>query len=259
MQTSVIPDESYLSTFALNSPMKDETHHMGLYWLKRFSGQTRYNLCKHLGDADFCGQGPSDIDNSDLSELADMTHRYFFARKFPTENINDESRIIANKFSRSDYYKNLQKYIPQQILYQLMQNGLRYLQLENGTDMYQYDWEYKLDKLYVVPVLQPSQPCCFLPFERHYKSTQEFAHIIDFTASPPGREETEGIKIRARYNINPQCRCYPRGHLRAVRVTAWTEDGSEDKRALSINTPFPYHPAGKSSFLHDIILQAKNV
>ena len=102
------------------------------------------------------GRGSSDIDNSDLSELADMTHRYFFARKFPTENINDESRIIANKFSRSDYYKNLQKYIPQQILYQLMQNGLRYLQLENGTDIYQYDWEYKLDKLYVVPVLQPS-------------------------------------------------------------------------------------------------------
>ena len=244
MQTSVIPDESYLSTFALNSPMKDQTHHMGLYWLKRFSGQTRYNLCKHLGDADFCGQGPSDIDNSDLSELADMTHRYFFARKFTTENINDESRIIANKFSRSDYYKNLQKYIPQQIIYQLMQNGLRYLQLENGTDIYQYEWEYKLDKLYVVPVLQPSQPCCLMPFERHYKSTQEFAHVIDFTAWPQGRQESEGVQIRARYNVNPQCRCYPRGHLRAVRVTSWTEDGSEDKRALSINTPFPYHPAG---------------
>ena len=56
MQTSVIPDESYLSTFALNSPMKSQTHHVGLYWLKRFSGQTKYNLCKHLGDADFCGQ-----------------------------------------------------------------------------------------------------------------------------------------------------------------------------------------------------------
>ena len=48
MQTSVIPDESYLSTFALNSPMKSQTHHVGLYWLKRFSGQTKYNLCKHL-------------------------------------------------------------------------------------------------------------------------------------------------------------------------------------------------------------------
>lgn len=44
MQTSVIPDESYLSTFALNSPQRANTHHVGLYWLKRFSGQTRSSL-----------------------------------------------------------------------------------------------------------------------------------------------------------------------------------------------------------------------
>lgn len=172
-----------------------------------------------------------------------MTHRYFFARKFPTGNILDESRTIANKFSRSEYYKNLQKYIPQQIVYQLMQNALRYLQLENGTDIYRYDWKFKLNKLHVVPLLNPSQPCCLMPFERHYKSSQEFAHIIDFTALTSDAHD-EGINIRARYQINPQCHCYSRGHLRAVRVTAWTEDGSDDKRPLSINTPFPYHPAG---------------
>ena len=48
MQTSVIPDESYLSTFALNSPQRANTHHVGLYWLKRFSGQTRSSLCVEL-------------------------------------------------------------------------------------------------------------------------------------------------------------------------------------------------------------------
>ena len=143
MQTSVIPDESYLSTFALNSPMKSKTHHVGLYWLKRFSGQTKYNLCKHLGDADFCGQGPSDIDTGDLAELADMTHRYFFARKFPTSDLGDESRVVANRFSRGEYYSNLAQYIPQQVLHQLMQNGLRYLQLENDTELFRHDWTFR--------------------------------------------------------------------------------------------------------------------
>ena len=228
MATSVIPDESYLSTFALNSPMRLNTHHVGLYWLKRFSGQTKYNLCKHLGDADFCGQGPSDIDNSDLTEIADMTHRYFFARKFPTGNLNEESRQIANKFSRNDYYKNLKKYIPNQIVHQLMQNSLRYLQLENGTDLYRHDWTFHLDRLHVVPVLQPSQPCCHLPFERHYKSSQEFDYILDWSAVTGG----ESVRGRARYRLSPQCRCYSRGHLRAFRVTAWTEEGSEVEYAI---------------------------
>ena len=34
---SVIPDESYLSTMAINGPFENRTHHMGLYWLKRYS------------------------------------------------------------------------------------------------------------------------------------------------------------------------------------------------------------------------------
>ena len=127
MQTSVIPDESYLSTFALNSKMKDKTHHVGLYWLKRFSGQTRYNLCKHLGDADFCGQGPSDIDSTDLGEVADMTHRYFFARKFETSNTKDEVRSMALRMADGDYYTMLNKYLPKQVVHQLLQNAWRYL------------------------------------------------------------------------------------------------------------------------------------
>ena len=127
MQTSVIPDESYLSTFALNGKMRDKTHHVGLYWLKRFSGQTRYNLCKHLGDADFCGQGPSDIDSTDLGEVADMTHRYFFARKFETSNTKDEVRAMALRLAEGEYYTMLNKYLPKQVVHQLLQNAWRYL------------------------------------------------------------------------------------------------------------------------------------
>ena len=243
MQTSVIPDESYLSTFALNSQMKSKTHHVGLYWLKRFSGQTKYNLCKHLGDADFCGQGPSDINDSDMKEIADMTHRYFFARKFSTSQTTDESRLLANKMSRDEYYKLLKTYIPPQITHQLMQNAFRYFHLENGTDVHRDVWKYRLKKLHIFPLLHSSQPCCQIPFERHYKSTQEFSYVLDFTAA----SSSQVVEVRAKYNIQPQCFCYPRGHLRALRVTGWAEEGSEDKKALSINTPFPFHPAGSRS------------
>ena len=113
----------------------------------------------------------------------------------------------------------------------------------------------RLDKLAVVPLLHPSQPCCLTPFERHYKSTQEFAHIIDFTAAPAGGGGGE-VRGRVRYLASPQCSCYARGHLRALRVTAWTEEGSEDQRPLSINTPFPYHPAGSRTVFGELWFHA---
>ena len=113
----------------------------------------------------------------------------------------------------------------------------------------------RLDKLAVVPLLHPSQPCCLTPFERHYKSTQEFAHIIDFTAVPAGGGGGE-VRARVRYLASPQCSCYARGHLRALRVTAWTEEGSEDQRPLSINTPFPYHPAGSRTVFGELWFHA---
>ena len=72
-----------------------------------------------------------------------MTHRYFFARKFLTSDLGDESRVVANRFSRGEYYSNLAQYIPQQVLHQLMQNGLRYLQLENDTELFRHDWTFR--------------------------------------------------------------------------------------------------------------------
>jgi len=45
-----------------------------------------YNLCRHKSQADFCGQGPQDINKKDLPDLAAAAGRYFFARKFPTNN-----------------------------------------------------------------------------------------------------------------------------------------------------------------------------
>ena len=255
MQTSVIPDESYISTFALNSQMKPNTHHVGLYWLKRFSGQTKYNLCKHLGDADFCGQGPSEITQADMAEIADMSHRYFFARKFPTSQTNEETRLMANRLSRDEYYKLLKNYIPKPILSQLMQNAFHYFNLENDTDPHKQPWNFHLDKLHIFPLLHPSQPCCQVPFERHYKSIQEFSYLIDFTAASTSQES---LKLRAKYDIQPQCWCFGKGHLRALRVTGWAEEGSDDNKALSFNTPFPYYPAGSKTVFAEMWFHASD-
>ena len=75
--------------------------------------------------------------------------------------------------------------------------------------------------------------------------------MLDFTATMPGADP---VSVRAKYMHNPQCFCYARGHLRALRVTGWTEEGSEEKKAHSINTPFPFHPAGGKAVFAELWL-----
>ena len=70
IHSTAIPDEFFLSSFALNSPRhENRTHNVGLHWLKAFSANDPYNLCRHLDESDFCGQGPSDIDTRDHRDL----------------------------------------------------------------------------------------------------------------------------------------------------------------------------------------------
>ena len=80
---------------------------------------------------------------------------------------------------------------------------------------------------------------------------QEFSYVVDFTATLPG---SAPVSVRAKYLLSPQCFCYARGHLRALRVTGWTEEGSEEKKAHSINTPFPFHPAGGKTVFAELWL-----
>lgn len=46
MQTDIIPDESLIPTFAANSRHADRTRMLSFFWLKSFSGQNPYNLCR---------------------------------------------------------------------------------------------------------------------------------------------------------------------------------------------------------------------
>jgi hypothetical protein len=61
--------------------------------------------------------------------------------------------------------------MPKQVLHQLMQMALRYLQLTGALDAAVSS--LKLAKVRVVPKLHHNQPCCLVPFERHYNSVQE--------------------------------------------------------------------------------------
>ena len=66
--------------------------------------------------------------------------------------------------------------MPKQIVYQLMQNAVNYLQLggrlPGSLGQAANINNIELNKLRVVPLLHPSQPCCFYAFEKHYKSIQ---------------------------------------------------------------------------------------
>jgi hypothetical protein len=64
--------------------------------------------------------------------------------------------------------------MPIQVLHQLMQMALRYLQLTGVLDLMDATASgLELAKVRVVPKLHHNQPCCLVPFERHYSSVQE--------------------------------------------------------------------------------------
>ena len=177
MQTSIIPDESYIPTFAFNHPNhKNKINKVGLYFLKKFEGNDAYNLCRHTDDCDFCGQGPSDINVNDMHELLENSHRYFFARKFETSNVRDSVRQEIINLNTGDYYNVINHYVPEIVFNQLMVNAAKALTpdllIKNVVKL----------NLRVIPKLNPAQPCCSLPFDKHYKSVQEYYYIIDFDA-----------------------------------------------------------------------------
>ncbi|XP_042867069.1 uncharacterized protein LOC122249936 [Penaeus japonicus] len=93
LQMSIIPDEAYFPTVTMNSPYANKSRPLGFHWLKKFEGRNTINLCRHMEDADFCGQGPGPVEEDDLREMMESSHRYFFARKFYTDNPGHSTRI----------------------------------------------------------------------------------------------------------------------------------------------------------------------
>ncbi len=71
--------------------------------------------------------------------------------------------------------------MPKPVLDQLMQMALRYLRLTGEVDMEEVGQQsLELVRVRVFPRLHPSQLCCLVPFERHYKSVQETTTLTNF-------------------------------------------------------------------------------
>ncbi|XP_076054991.1 uncharacterized protein LOC143033436 isoform X2 [Oratosquilla oratoria] len=250
MQTSIIPDESFFPTMAFNSPYWNKSAPIGFHFLKQFEGHNAINLCRHMEDTDFCGRGPGPFVDEDIHELAEASHRHFFARKFPTTDPKANIRIKVIEHVRTTYYQSLNKHLHKAILNQLARKAFPQLAeelrshpiLKNLATMAGGAFKYR-----ILPRLHVVNPCCSLPFEWSFKSTQEFTYAIDFHIL----EEETGEEVgAARAMVVPRamCDCYPDGHLRAIRCTTWAE--GEDilsRRAMSTNMPFPFAMPGSDA------------
>ncbi|KAK8381700.1 hypothetical protein O3P69_015028 [Scylla paramamosain] len=203
LQMSIIPDESYFPTLTHNSPFVNATQHLGFHWLKRFEGRNTLNLCRHMEDTDFCGQ--------------------------------------VNQHMRSGYYQNLLTHLPRALVHQLLMAAHDRLVekhlVESSTR------PGNLLSLRVLPVLHLTNPCCSLPFQRSFKSTQEFVVWLDFTFVDAEGWVAGGA--RAAMWQQPPFDCYPDGHLRALRVTTWKDEVRRTQ--LSVNMPLPFAAPGADS------------
>ena len=83
-----------------------------------------------------------------------------------------EKQVLTNLSSQGGYYHFLERHMPKQVLHQLMQLALRYLQLAGLVDVEAAVKSLQLAKVRIVPRLHHSQACCIVPFERHYSSVQ---------------------------------------------------------------------------------------
>ncbi|XP_064108607.1 LOW QUALITY PROTEIN: uncharacterized protein LOC135216986 [Macrobrachium nipponense] len=254
LQTSIIPDESYFPTVAMNSPFASNCRPLGFHWLKRFEGRNVINLCRHMEDTDFCGQGPGPVEEGDMNEMMESSHRYFFARKFHTDTPTNPIRIKVAEHVRSNYYQNIRKYVSRAMLRQL--GRLAFQKLESQIKAHP-----TLSKVAVMPGdvinfkvlprLHLTNPCCALPYQRSFKSTQEFIFWVDFNIV----EENGSVIGGARAVIAQRaaCDCYPDGHLRALRVTTWPEDPNNPKRsALTTNVPLPFAMPGADTIYPEL-------
>ncbi|XP_045138158.1 uncharacterized protein LOC123520188 [Portunus trituberculatus] len=241
LQTSIIPDESYFPTLTHNSPFVNATRHLGFHWLKRFEGRNTLNLCRHMEDTDFCGQGPGPITEEDLYQMFESSHRYFFARKFNTNSPTHATRVKVNEHMRIGYYQNLRTHLSRDLMHQLLTAA--HVRLVQKHLVKPSTRPGNLLSLRVLPVLHLTNPCCSLPFQRSFKSIQEFVTWLDFTFV-----DAEGWSAgvaRAAVWQQPPFDCYPDGHLRALRVTTWQDEVRRTQ--LSINIPLPFAAPGADS------------
>ncbi len=246
MQTGIIPDESLLSTFSRNSlNHKNRTRHIGLFWTKMFNSRNTYNLCRRFDQADFCGQGPGFVDLEDMSQIAHVAHRYFFARKFLTNTTDDLTRKMVTELAQEEYYQFVYQNLHKMIIDQLSGAAAYTYFTKRGEGSTFKKKSYSLDvtSFSVIPRFMSSDPCCEFLSKRQFSSVQEYSYVIDFTLHE--RVNGGAVALRAKYDLVPQSVCYPRGDLHCLRLTTWLKSRtSSNSIGSKPNLPLPFAFAG---------------
>ncbi|XP_076345847.1 uncharacterized protein LOC143244653 isoform X2 [Tachypleus tridentatus] len=228
LQTSPVPDESYLVTAIVNSPFNKTLRMGGIRHFKRFSNTDIDNLCRHRNDADFCGQGPAVFEDQDIEELHIAAHRAFFARKFYT-SFYHKTRMAAVKLVRQEYYSALNRFLDISIIRKLAEVVIQKLIKENTTTLGQFEVLQDVLNFRVFPFILPPSFCCFLPHQRGFRNTVQYKYWIDF-------------QVTSSFGVT---KCFgDTGHLKFLFATTWTRDIPGGKKlGLDISLPVPYGPA----------------
>ncbi|KAG1654611.1 NADPH-dependent diflavin oxidoreductase 1 [Nymphon striatum] len=217
MQLMIIPDEFYLVTTAFNSEFMNRIRTIAIHSVKPFKGNNDLNLCRHIDDADFCGQGPDTIIEEDVHMIADYPHERFFMRKFQTSKPNSNERLAVIDLM-DHYYQIIQQYIPPVLIKQLAENVIK---KKFGPD----NKLISVIDVKVFPNLLPSDKKCGNPFYGKVGNAANFKFWLDFIMETLFLSNKEGEKYGMRMN---------------VKKTKWQmlhEDGRSDaeiKRRIAI-------------------------
>ncbi|XP_067125300.1 uncharacterized protein [Centruroides vittatus] len=239
LQTTIVPDESYLITALMNSPLSYTLRKVQVHYYKTYSKVDQKNLCRHDNqDSDFCGQGPAHFEMNDMEELIySISHRVFFARKF--QSIQHPTRNAIMSLIQGGYYSSIVRFLPSSIIKKLASYAMTQLQEEN----YAYK-NYKfvdIANFQIFPRLYPDNPCCYIPFQNGIKKFLDYSYWIDFEIDST-RDQMKRVRALVKPKFNG-FQCFGEGHLRMAFATTWTRTVSNgEKWGLDYSLPLPYFP-----------------
>ncbi|XP_064630012.1 uncharacterized protein LOC135488948 [Lineus longissimus] len=243
LQTSIIPDESYIATILQHSRFKSTLLLSSTTLLKPFEGETANKLCKHSDDVDLCGSGPGTIVPHDFPKVQYETNHFYFARKF-SPNHEDRTRLEVIKWALDGYYHEVSNILPRNMIGQMGELVIEKLLAERGES-------YLIEhiKFAMFRKLAPSDPCCEHPHAMGKKTVDEFGYWLDMdvVSSTKGKPEKKK-QLRASLDMVKPSSCYPGGHLRMLNVNTRPDimhpEGPDGPPCLFHNFPVPVQPSG---------------
>ena len=237
LQMSSLPDESFFSTFAMNSRHKGSVNNVGIHFLKGFEEVDSLGLCRHMEESDTCGRGPGNFAKSDGGQFWLTANRFFFARKFLTNDTGDFARTEALRV-KNNYYKLYEEYFSEAILKLLAMEALKRVPKHYSNWL---ESEIIVENYQILTKFHAADRCCQVFHDTHLSSVGDHSILLDF--------RNRKSRYRAKFDIKSQAKCFGKGHLRLFWATTWT---GPKNLPSDYNIPLPFFTSGKD-FLRSII------